>query len=132
MCITDGILRARLDGELTQRESLAVDDHLTGCADCRGRLDAMAGRAERLRSEEHTSELQSPMYLVCRLLLEKKNQLRITATRYEDVRAFVDKLLRRGKANAAIAASNECDFSFKLAHVFLLSCRSLSLFCCLC
>src|SRR5437879_9424199 len=27
----------------------------------------------RLRSEEHTSELQSPMYLVCRLLLEKKN-----------------------------------------------------------
>src|SRR5437762_9677378 len=28
----------------------------------------------RERSEEHTSELQSPMYLVCRLLLEKKNQ----------------------------------------------------------
>src|SRR5437764_9301943 len=27
----------------------------------------------RSRSEEHTSELQSPMYLVCRLLLEKKN-----------------------------------------------------------
>src|SRR5437762_7461036 len=27
-----------------------------------------------LRSEEHTSELQSPMYLVCRLLLEKKNR----------------------------------------------------------
>src|SRR5437879_9702104 len=26
-----------------------------------------------IRSEEHTSELQSPMYLVCRLLLEKKN-----------------------------------------------------------
>src|SRR5437762_1987019 len=26
------------------------------------------------RSEEHTSELQSPMYLVCRLLLETKNQ----------------------------------------------------------
>src|SRR5437762_6596665 len=28
--------------------------------------------AVRPRSEEHTSELQSPMYLVCRLLLEKK------------------------------------------------------------
>src|SRR5437879_9983005 len=27
-----------------------------------------------IRSEEHTSELQSPMYLVCRLLLEKKNK----------------------------------------------------------
>src|SRR5258707_4394952 len=31
------------------------------------------GLAERMRSEEHTSELQSRQYLVCRLLLEKKN-----------------------------------------------------------
>src|SRR5437762_5463159 len=30
------------------------------------------GRLLLERSEEHTSELQSPMYLVCRLLLEKK------------------------------------------------------------
>src|SRR5438552_7156598 len=29
-----------------------------------------------LRSEEHTSELQSPDHLVCRLLLEKKNKKR--------------------------------------------------------
>src|SRR5437762_4937497 len=29
---------------------------------------------EQNRSEEHTSELQSPMYLVCRLLLEKKKK----------------------------------------------------------
>src|SRR5690348_17911912 len=28
----------------------------------------------RSRSEEHTSELQSPVHLVCRLLLEKKNK----------------------------------------------------------
>src|SRR5437762_4883539 len=32
------------------------------------------------RSEEHTSELQSPMYLVCRLLLEKKNAPRSRRT----------------------------------------------------
>src|SRR3712207_7716626 len=32
-------------------------------------------RAPRSRSEEHTSELQSRQYLVCRLLLEKKNKL---------------------------------------------------------
>src|SRR5437763_7425871 len=32
------------------------------------------GSLRRVRSEEHTSELQSPMYLVCRLLLEKKKQ----------------------------------------------------------
>src|SRR5437762_6383743 len=30
--------------------------------------------ASARRSEEHTSELQSPMYLVCRLLLEKKKK----------------------------------------------------------
>src|SRR5437763_8793078 len=29
------------------------------------------------RSEEHTSELQSPMYLVCRLLLEKKKDINV-------------------------------------------------------
>src|SRR5437879_11146029 len=29
-------------------------------------------KRHNLRSEEHTSELQSPMYLVCRLLLQKK------------------------------------------------------------
>src|SRR3712207_8228404 len=31
------------------------------------------GEQEAVRSEEHTSELQSRQYLVCRLLLEKKN-----------------------------------------------------------
>src|SRR2546429_6450789 len=33
------------------------------------------GRRVFDRSEEHTSELQSRLHLVCRLLLEKKNQL---------------------------------------------------------
>src|SRR5438876_4693117 len=32
------------------------------------------------RSEEHTSELQSPVHLVCRLLLEKKNERCTIAT----------------------------------------------------
>src|SRR5205807_3476039 len=38
-------------------------------------LDDFAGRVKgaEKRSEEHTSELQSPCNLVCRLLLEKKN-----------------------------------------------------------
>src|SRR5690348_17398351 len=35
------------------------------------------GRGNRvIRSEEHTSELQSPVHLVCRLLLEKKKEIR--------------------------------------------------------
>src|SRR5947209_12652297 len=38
----------------------------------RGSLDV------RIRSEEHTSELQSRQYLVCRLLLEKKKQYKIS------------------------------------------------------
>src|SRR5688572_32740561 len=37
-------------------------------------VDKPAGRMEIVRSEEHTSELQSQSNLVCRLLLEKKNK----------------------------------------------------------
>src|SRR5690348_17801937 len=33
------------------------------------------------RSEEHTSELQSPVHLVCRLLLEKKNNIYLITAR---------------------------------------------------
>src|SRR5687768_17998942 len=35
----------------------------------------LKARARQIRSEEHTSELQSRLHLVCRLLLEKKNIL---------------------------------------------------------
>src|SRR3712207_6903848 len=35
-----------------------------------------------LRSEEHTSELQSRQYLVCRLLLEKKKKYYLSTTYY--------------------------------------------------
>src|SRR5256885_7565160 len=45
------------------------------CGGCKARL---AGRTTALwlpRSEEHTSELQSPCNLVCRLLLEKKKMV---------------------------------------------------------
>src|SRR5205823_13925863 len=44
------------------------------CPAGRRRMTALSNRSPRgrLRSEEHTSELQSLAYLVCRLLLEKK------------------------------------------------------------
>src|SRR5688572_31493829 len=43
--------------------------------------DALAGEAQqRVRSEEHTSELQSQSNLVCRLLLEKKKKNVTTAS----------------------------------------------------
>src|SRR2546429_710108 len=37
--------------------------------------------ADKHRSEEHTSELQSRLHLVCRLLLEKKKTLVLTTSR---------------------------------------------------
>src|SRR5690348_17548560 len=41
-------------------------------ADRQERADDVVPRRQPGRSEEHTSELQSPVHLVCRLLLEKK------------------------------------------------------------
>src|SRR5256885_12928443 len=52
----------------------------------RGHLSVSAGvsRPDRLfRSEEHTSELQSPCNLVCRLLLEKKKNERSAHLDYD-------------------------------------------------
>src|SRR5215467_16358397 len=45
------------------------------------RCSGTGSGAARARSEEHTSELQSPCNLVCRLLLEKKKKKKITDTR---------------------------------------------------
>src|SRR3712207_8951139 len=56
------LLDGRLDGTIRS---------LPGDGDADSLLDAVLATA-RVRSEEHTSELQSRQYLVCRLLLEKK------------------------------------------------------------
>src|SRR5256885_3335809 len=52
-----------------------------GCdvQELRGHLAREHVRLQLLRSEEHTSELQSPCNLVCRLLLEKKKNSRCTS-----------------------------------------------------
>src|SRR2546429_4973852 len=55
---------------------------ISGCSSSLGltpdaeecRKSALATRCWATRSEEHTSELQSRLHLVCRLLLEKKNE----------------------------------------------------------
>src|SRR2546429_5345664 len=49
---------------------LVVEHHAVGVA--RRAFDGGEHRALPARSEEHTSELQSRLHLVCRLLLEKK------------------------------------------------------------
>src|SRR5687768_18622126 len=59
----------RAGGARRQDGALAV--HVRGGLEAQG---SRIGRAEKARSEEHTSELQSRLHLVCRLLLEKKKK----------------------------------------------------------
>src|SRR5258708_19382140 len=65
---------------------LALLQHLKLNVDFIGRSARQVDGRHRLkrlgknRSEEHTSELQSPDHLVCRLLLEKKNNPHTTLT----------------------------------------------------
>src|SRR5687767_15449712 len=73
--------QSRLPGPAARDGSRAADDYDRTIN--RMRNDAKAARARRrnlfpqIRSEEHTSELQSLAYLVCRLLLEKKKKQEI-------------------------------------------------------
>src|SRR3712207_7633489 len=71
-------------GDVAEQQGMAVrsgpGDVLAGDrAVCAGAVVDHDGpaedRAQPLRSEEHTSELQSRQYLVCRLLLEKKKNI---------------------------------------------------------
>src|SRR5438105_5169849 len=48
--------------------------HARRCRSARTHSSRCTGRGQRGRSEEHTSELQSRVDLVCRLLLEKKKK----------------------------------------------------------
>src|SRR5205807_3999411 len=57
-----------------------------------------ARHAPGVRSEEHTSELQSPCNLVCRLLLEKKKQIKKDYQNAEtSTRQRLQRLLRAGR-----------------------------------
>src|SRR2546422_6282040 len=64
---------AEIEGQLDERLGF---ERLTGRS--RG-----IQRVMEQRSEEHTSELQSRLHLVCRLLLEKKNATRLRSARTE-------------------------------------------------
>src|SRR5256885_12138256 len=73
--------RAEGEQEAQAEDATVVGHHEAAEADDRREpadQDAhhRAARDEGPRSEEHTSELQSPCNLVCRLLLEKKNNRR--------------------------------------------------------
>src|SRR3712207_8957292 len=65
---------AAVEGALSV-DAVSDDFHSAVVTDRRELVDGALEAVER--SEEHTSELQSRQYLVCRLLLEKKKQIRI-------------------------------------------------------
>src|SRR2546422_6615414 len=72
MGLIDGVVEAQgvgdlLIGRVTERDLAARDHH--------GHVGGSDVEAIE-RSEEHTSELQSRLHLVCRLLLEKKKKVR--------------------------------------------------------
>src|SRR2546425_8841290 len=58
------------------------------------------------RSEEHTSELQSLAYLVCRLLLEKKKQIAMIATINDCIFKYVP-IMSRASATHIITAGTD-------------------------
>src|SRR5256885_17077039 len=69
---------------LFRSQRIVPDDHVVDWWKCRGhpvygdeRRLVVRNRNRHQRSEEHTSELQSPCNLVCRLLLEKKKKIDI-------------------------------------------------------
>src|SRR3712207_7902205 len=55
-----------------EQHGKSASAHAGGVWGDRGGVSRAVPVAEGVRSEEHTSELQSRQYLVCRLLLEKK------------------------------------------------------------
>src|SRR3712207_2946793 len=70
-------------------------------------LELMVGLQER--SEEHTSELQSRQYLVCRLLLEKKKKCTKTVTR----RSWLHPSLRANRRQRLPRISEENQFELQ-------------------
>src|SRR5439155_15328352 len=67
--IADGLLAGAIQYWLYSRQPCGDPR----CQDCMP-ISTAQGRMAELRSEEHTSELQSRGHLVCRLLLEKKKK----------------------------------------------------------
>src|SRR5947208_13243981 len=60
-----------------------------------------------LRSEEHTSELQSPDHLVCRLLLEKKKNGKNTLTR---------RMMQAASITRSVLASRQCSITTEIGQ----------------
>src|SRR3712207_6910240 len=82
-------LERTLAGHLGEQDAAAAAQRVTAGSGRRRTRSAATSRSvfagPTWRSEEHTSELQSRQYLVCRLLLEKKTQPRIRDMTYQRI-----------------------------------------------
>src|SRR3712207_8292225 len=74
--LADGFTPRVVYGEANRREYYIVPSRQDNIPYLQGAASEMG------RSEEHTSELQSRQYLVCRLLLEKKKNIHIMSFTY--------------------------------------------------
>src|SRR3712207_8240091 len=74
------------------------------------------------RSEEHTSELQSRQYLVCRLLLEKKKKKCTYRNNQESIvtrtRNMMSKYIRQRKVNTTYISSRKQSEPEELNHEY--------------
>src|SRR3712207_8284205 len=70
----EAIMQAMIDAGWTTTASWPIDTESGNRLRAQGSA-ALASSIHLVRSEEHTSELQSRQYLVCRLLLEKKKNV---------------------------------------------------------
>src|SRR3712207_7231009 len=83
----------RFDPTLSVEDLLVREDgeaqRVTGVLRLPAHVLVLADTGGEARSEEHTSELQSRQYLVCRLLLEKKKKKHSTSTASRNSRTWV-------------------------------------------
>src|SRR5690625_4662387 len=68
--------------------------------------DCVEAHYNMIRSEEHTSELQSRGHLVCRLLLEKKKTTRAPAVQSKRNKVLICKLLSKGQQDKILYNNN--------------------------
>src|SRR5256885_3424642 len=107
------------DGLATQGPIL-VEGPLTGHLPARVLSDSFSNASPR-RSEEHTSELQSPCNLVCRLLLEKKKNERLAVTEMWSVeKDRSSSMVTHVAAVLAVLRLMACDVSLLRVPMYLI------------
>src|SRR5690554_7450390 len=116
----------RVKKEKQFESNLKVGDKIVTKAGIHGRISEIADTTIIVRSEEHTSELQSRPHLVCRLLLEKKKKQKIREPHaklihyrpkqhYSHLKLFVDLTPRKDRCVLRSLAAHDTPLSGRTA-----------------